>query len=204
MTRSNRDPIAPEECLIAGLDELPVPLGIVDRDGKFSFINRSATALLGEVLGRHYSRVVAPEDLSLARQHFARKMMGQARATEYELTLLARDGRRARAHIRSVALSGSNATVGVLGVMIPEGEPIPYDAQATRPPPTPTLTPRQFDVLRLLGEGLGTTEIASQLGVSNETARNHVRAVLRALGSHSRLQAVVTAQRLGLLTPRNL
>jgi DNA-binding NarL/FixJ family response regulator len=32
--------------------------------------------------------------------------------------------------------------------------------------------------------------------------RNHVRAVLRALGAHTRLEAVVTAQRLGLLPRR--
>jgi LuxR family transcriptional regulator, regulator of acetate metabolism len=51
-----------------------------------------------------------------------------------------------------------------------------------------------------LADGLSTAEIAAQLGVSNDTARNHVRAVLRALDSHSRLQAVVTAQHLGLLT----
>jgi DNA-binding NarL/FixJ family response regulator len=129
-------------------------------------------------------------------------MIGQIRATEYELTLLDRDGRRTRAHIRSVALRGGHATVGILGAIIPEAsEPTSPEAQALRPSPEPKLTPRQFETLRLLGDGLSTTEIATQLGVSDDTARNHVRAVLRALGAHSRLEAVVSAQRLGLLTP---
>lgn len=201
MTKADRDRRASEEHLIAGLNELPVPLCIVDRHGKFSYVNRSATVLLGDVMGSHYSRVVAPEDLSFARREFARKMIGQVRATENEVTLLDRGGRRTRAHIRSVALHGDDTTVGILGAIIPEAEPTSSDAQAPGVSPIPKLTPRQFETLRLLGDGLSTTEIVTQLGVSNDTARNHVRAVLSALNAHSRLEAVVTAQHLGLLTP---
>jgi DNA-binding NarL/FixJ family response regulator len=58
-------------------------------------------------------------------------------------------------------------------------------------------------VLTLLGVARTTSQIAEELGVSTETVRNHVRAVLTALGAKSRLQAVVTAERLGLLRPRN-
>ena len=60
------------------------------------------------------------------------------------------------------------------------------------------LTPRQEQVLRLLGEGASTDEIAAALHLSRETVRNHVRHVLRALGAHSRLEAVAAAHRLGL------
>jgi hypothetical protein len=72
-------------------------------------------------------------------------MIGQIRATEYELTLLDRDGRRTRAHIKSVALHGDNTTVGALGVMIPEAETKSSDAQTPRLPREPKLTPRQFE-----------------------------------------------------------
>jgi DNA-binding NarL/FixJ family response regulator len=61
------------------------------------------------------------------------------------------------------------------------------------------LTPRQREVLRLLGEGRSTDAIASDLGVAVETARNHIRAVLRGLGVHSRLEAVVEGRERGLL-----
>jgi DNA-binding NarL/FixJ family response regulator len=61
------------------------------------------------------------------------------------------------------------------------------------------LTPRQAEVLRLLGEGLSTEAIAHRLGVAVETARNHIRAVLRGLGAHSRLEAVIEGRELGLL-----
>lgn len=62
-----------------------------------------------------------------------------------------------------------------------------------------SLTPRQQEVLALLAEGLGTAAIAARLGLSKETVRNHVRAVLRALSVHSRLEAIVEARRRGLL-----
>jgi two-component system nitrate/nitrite response regulator NarL len=61
------------------------------------------------------------------------------------------------------------------------------------------LTPRQAEVLRLLGEGLSTEAIADRLGIAVETSRNHIRAVLRGLNVHSRLEAVVAGRERGLL-----
>jgi DNA-binding CsgD family transcriptional regulator len=61
------------------------------------------------------------------------------------------------------------------------------------------LTPRQQEVLVLLAEGLGTAVIAARLGLAKETVRNHVRAVLRELRVHSRLEAIVEARQRGLL-----
>lgn len=63
-----------------------------------------------------------------------------------------------------------------------------------------SLTPRQQEMLVLLAEGLGTAAIAARLGLSNETVRNHVRAVLRGLSVHSRLEAIAEARRRGLLS----
>jgi DNA-binding NarL/FixJ family response regulator len=50
-------------------------------------------------------------------------------------------------------------------------------------------------VLRLLERGRSTAQIAEQLHLSIETVRNHIRAVLRALDAHSRLEAVAVARR---------
>jgi DNA-binding CsgD family transcriptional regulator len=61
------------------------------------------------------------------------------------------------------------------------------------------LTPRQAEVLRLLGEGLSTEAIAIRLGIAVETSRNHIRAVLRGLNVHSRLEAVVAGRERGLI-----
>jgi DNA-binding NarL/FixJ family response regulator len=62
-------------------------------------------------------------------------------------------------------------------------------------------TPRQLEVLRLLAEGLETPQIAARLGIAEETARNHIRALLRATGAHSRLEVVLMGFRSGVLRP---
>ncbi len=55
------------------------------------------------------------------------------------------------------------------------------------------LTPRQKHVLHLLTQGLSNKLIARELGVSVDTVKDHVAAVLKALGVNSRTQAVVVA-----------
>ena len=69
------------------------------------------------------------------------------------------------------------------------------------PPPATSLTERERDVLRLLGEGRDTRVIAAELGITFHTARGYVKSILQKLDSHTQLEAVVTAQRIGLLTP---
>jgi DNA-binding CsgD family transcriptional regulator len=61
------------------------------------------------------------------------------------------------------------------------------------------LTRREADVLRFLGEGLDTRTIARRLGISYYTARNYGQSILTKLNAHNRVEAVVAAQRLGLL-----
>jgi DNA-binding NarL/FixJ family response regulator len=58
------------------------------------------------------------------------------------------------------------------------------------------LTPRQHDVLRLLGKGQSNKEIARVLGLAVGTVKLHISAILRALGVGSRTRAVIAAARL--------
>ena len=61
------------------------------------------------------------------------------------------------------------------------------------------LTPRQVDVLRLLGKGYTNAEIASQLVLSVRTVDSHVAAVLAKLGAPTRRAAAARAAELGVL-----
>ena len=61
------------------------------------------------------------------------------------------------------------------------------------------LTPRQVEVLSLLCEGLPNKLICRQLNIATGTVKVHIGVILRELGVTSRLQAVVAAQRGGLL-----
>src|SRR3989475_8955321 len=69
-----------------------------------------------------------------------------------------------------------------------------------RPEP---LTPREMDVLRLLAQGCSNKEIARTLQLVEETVKFHVRHILAKLGVQSRTQAVLTAIRLGLVSPQS-
>jgi DNA-binding NarL/FixJ family response regulator len=62
-----------------------------------------------------------------------------------------------------------------------------------------SLTPRELDVLRLMAAARETSAIADELGISANTARGYVQAVIEKLQAHSRLEAVLRAQELGLL-----
>ncbi len=63
----------------------------------------------------------------------------------------------------------------------------------------PHLTPRQLEVLALLAEGKPNKLIARQLGVSENTVRTHVGSILEQFNVVSRTEAVLVAQRLGLV-----
>ena len=64
----------------------------------------------------------------------------------------------------------------------------------------PSLTPREEQVLELLGRGLSNKEIAKAIGVSPETVKDHVERVYQKLEVRDRLGAVRRATELGLLT----
>jgi DNA-binding NarL/FixJ family response regulator len=65
--------------------------------------------------------------------------------------------------------------------------------------PSLDLTLRQLEVLKLLGSGRSNKEISSALAIADRTVRAHLTELFRALGVTSRTQAVLAAQRLGLL-----
>jgi len=63
-----------------------------------------------------------------------------------------------------------------------------------------SLTPRERSVLELVAAGLSNRAIASELGISEHTAKFHVRSLLDKLGAETRADAVARAARRGLLT----
>lgn len=81
-----------------------------------------------------------------------------------------------------------------------EGDPsaLPYRQRATGQETVLGLTPRQLEVLALIGQGNANKQIAYRLGVSEGTVKMHVNAILKALGVHNRTAAVIKAEKLGL------
>jgi DNA-binding NarL/FixJ family response regulator len=66
-------------------------------------------------------------------------------------------------------------------------------------PSGPQLTPRERDVLALMGQAADAERIATTLKISVNTTRGYIQDILEKLGAHSRLEAVVRATELGLL-----
>jgi len=71
--------------------------------------------------------------------------------------------------------------------------------EAASAPSAETLTHRQLEVLRYLGEGLSNLDIAQRLGIAEDTVKHHLSAIYTALDVGTRTQAIIAAKRLGLL-----
>ena len=170
------------------LDGVGVPSYVLDAAGIVRWINPAAERLVGDVRGRHFTSVVAPEERPRSRELFTRKVLGSESATDTTGVLMSRDGTRVALEISSVPLMSGERIVGVFGLLV---GPLDEETEA----PHPHLTPRQVEVLRHLQQGQSTKQIAQELHLSPETVRNHVRHVLRTLGVHSRLEAVAAARR---------
>ena len=164
-----------------------VPSYVVDATGIVRWLNPAAERLLGDVRGRQFTSVIAPEDRPAARERFAQKMLGTSPASEATGHLVSTAGTRMPVEVSSVPLKNGERVVGVFGLI----EERPDDSP--RAPP-PNLTPRQVEVLRLLEQGRSTKQIAAELHLSPETVRNHVRRLFRALGVNTRLEAVAAAR----------
>jgi PAS domain S-box-containing protein len=169
------------------LDRVKVPSYIIDNHGIIRWINEAALELVGDVRGRQFTSVVAPEETRRAREAFSKHMVGEE-DVDAEVVLLDEDGDRVSVEVSSVCLFEGQRVVGVFGQLVDIEEEVV-------PAPHPHLTPRQSEVLRLLEHGRSTEQIAEELHLSIETVRNHIRAMFRALDVHSRLEAVAVARR---------
>jgi PAS domain S-box-containing protein len=168
------------------LEHINVPSYVVDAAGVVRWLNRAARNVIGDVQGRQFTSVVAPEDTRRARELFARKIVGNANVTDSSVVVIDANGERMAVEISSVPLRRGEHVVGVFGQ-------VTDIVEAPHPHPGLHLTPRQAEVLELLERGRSTRQIASELHLSVETVRNHIRHLLHAVGAHSRLEAVAIA-----------
>ncbi|HEY2209144.1 MAG TPA: LuxR C-terminal-related transcriptional regulator [Gaiellaceae bacterium] len=168
------------------LEHVNVPSYHLDRTGIVRWLNAAARNLVGDVRGRQFTSIVAPEDTRRARELFARKVIGAATVTDAVVDVVTRDGGRVSVEISSVPVFAGDHLIGVFGQ-------VSDLVEQPHAHPSLHLTPRQAEVLALLERGRTTREIAEELHLSTETVRNHVRRLLRTMGAHSRLEAVAIA-----------
>lgn len=100
------------------------------------------------------------------------------------------------AAIRTLHAGGSLLDPHVVGAVMGE-----LASPRSRPAGLEALTPREREVLALLGEGLSNRDVAARLVVSEKTVKTHVSAVLSKLGLADRTRAALFAVRHGLGAP---
>src|SRR5262249_14270194 len=76
------------------LEDVGVPSYVLDTTGVVRWLNPAAERLLGDVRGRHFTSVVAPEDRRRAQELFSRKVLGTTSATDTTGVLVSTDGTR--------------------------------------------------------------------------------------------------------------
>jgi PAS domain S-box-containing protein len=181
------------EDIPAALDEVDVPAYALDTSGVIRWLNSAAIKIVGDARGQHFTSVVVPEQSLEARETFTRNVLGSHGITGARFDVRTADGRRVTVEICSAPLRDGHRVIGMFGLG-------PWVEEPLQPRVHRHLTPRQHQILRYLGRGASTHQIAKELHLAIETVRNHIRALLRALGAHTRVEAVAIAYRDGLLT----
>jgi DNA-binding NarL/FixJ family response regulator len=76
-------------------------------------------------------------------------------------------------------------------------KPAPKNQDAFLPDP---LSPREIEIIRLVATGASNKEIAEKLVISEGTVKNHLSSILSKLSVRDRMQAVLKAKELGIIT----
>ena len=97
--------------------------------------------------------------------------------------------------IRSVVSGQSLITPSMASKLLAEFTNLSKQAEQRQAVPGPRLTSRELEVLKLVAQGMSNKEIATELFISENTVKNHVRNILEKLHLHSRMEAVMYAVR---------
>lgn len=206
---------------IARLSEGPVI--VTDADDRILGCNRAAAELLGcepgRITGRTFAQVFRPLDifnnpLSYDSSLFLRFLSEGRPLRNFQCNLRKACGQYQRSAVSVVVVLGPAPASYELAYLLwpvmrrrkadeviarllnqagySDGKGLGEDLRDAAAGQS-VLTRRQAEILRLVAEGRSTEAIASELGISNETVRHHVRNTLARLGVHSRVEAVSIA-----------
>ena len=172
------------------LEEINVPAYVLDSTGRIRWLNEAAKELVGDCVGMLFTSVIGPDDVRGARSRFLENMRSHAARPDFAVDILTTTGDERRVEISSVPLRARHRAIGMFGLARPRSEgrdrPAKIDGR---------LTSRQHEILEHVANGESTDQIASELHLSRETVRNHIRHILQRLGTNSRLEAVAVARR---------
>jgi PAS domain S-box-containing protein len=185
---------------------------VIGPDGRIVLWNRAAERIMGhaarEVMHRPCCDVFVGRDDSGNRLCYqgchvmTLVRMGES-VQSFDMQTRTRAGKPVWLNVSILALADAAGRDGALTVHLfrdvtASRELLHLVQERFAEPPAPAdgespLSRRELEVLRLLGQGLGTRAAAERLHVSPATVRNHVQHILSKLAVHSRLEAVAYA-----------
>jgi PAS domain S-box-containing protein len=192
-------PFSLEEIDLWLVDSLLVPVSLHEVDGRFVYANAAAERASGytnaQLRGRLFTDLLRPEARENVETQF-RRAVEHGEPADFVTVFVDAGGHLRGTRAQHLPLRHDGAIVGVLILAFEVRRP-PSEQLGLTPPPR--ITPRQREILALIAAGLSTAEVASELTLSRETVRNHLRNASRELRAHTRVEAIAAAQRLGLL-----
>lgn len=191
-------------CWQALAEDTGVCVLVHDTDGKIEFVNGEAARVLGvtadAVRGQHL-RAVMPTEVADERVQYARRAVESGKPLIVDGMF---GGRMRRAHVRPVpGEHGEPARVLIVCHPISATTPAEpgverIEARHSDEGPIGSLTPREREVLALIGQGLSTADIAKKLHRSVKTVEWHRVSLGNKLGASNRVELARIAIRAGL------
>jgi DNA-binding NarL/FixJ family response regulator len=108
-----------------------------------------------------------------------------------------------KAAVRIVASGEALLAPAITRAVIEEFVRRPVQRALAAPPVVDELTPREREVLELLGRGLSNSEICDKLVISEPTTKTHVARIFQKLNLRDRAQAAIYAYEHGIVTPHS-
>jgi PAS domain S-box-containing protein len=182
------------------IDAAPIGFGIQDAHERVTYINRYHLDLLGcedasEVVGKKIEDLLADDEIEAFQEQRERRQSGQAEL--YASTLKRKDGGLVRVLVSPVPILGADGEfigsarfvldLARIGAASPGPSARPVDQALLD-----ELTAREREVFDCLIQGKSVREIAELSFISEHTVRNHIKAIYRKLGLHSRLDLLRT------------
>src|SRR5437763_728150 len=135
------------------LEQLALPMLLLDRNGKVRWQNAAAVELFGDRRRASFATLVAPDYRAAVQQVLSRGLLGLGSATdEKQFMILGPNRERRLVSAKCVPLRQGDQVVGELKFVLPIAAPAPA-------PVGEDLPPRLHEALRLLADGRSTNEI---------------------------------------------
>ena len=180
--------LAEAKDMLEGIDLAVVDLDLPDGDG---------TQLIGDLRAANPHGAVLVLTATADRETYARAVEAGAAGVLHKSVRVKEVVEAARHLAAGELLLSTNEVVELLQLI---GRRREQDYEARRA--VESLTPREWEVLQALAEGLSDKEMSESLHVGIGTVRNHIVSIFAKLGVHSRLQALVFAVRHGIIEIR--